>query len=268
MKAGIIAPTQLIHKYCVTDYHLALAHMVVKDKTYAMEYRLRADQGEHVILDNSVVEMGEPVMPSTLSEAANDIHAAEVIVPDFTQDKEKTLEAAREYVPDLKGRLPEDTRLMVVPQGIDEEQWLECLHEMALNLGDVFHSVGIPKNLGPQRLAVLTELDSQREFLFPFDFHLLGTWGNPVEVHYIAVHFPWVRGVDSKIPVRAGLVGMALHPAAGLMQNRWDMPELRFDSFEDAYPSVTTHNVRVFVGWAKGPRLAEVIPIDGEGSGS
>jgi hypothetical protein len=84
------------------------------------------------------------------------------------------------------------------------------------------------------------------------EFHLLGTWSNPLEVEFMT-RYKWIRGVDSKAPVRFGQYGVALHPKDGLLADfREAIPPLDFDRPDDPMPVITDHNVRTYLNWARG----------------
>jgi hypothetical protein len=141
-------------------------------------------------------------------------------------------------------------RLMVVPQ--DEGEGPVCFVKSMykfLQIG-LIDSIGIPKSLGHGRLNVLRLIEGDRP---PgWQYHLLGTWGDPLEIRHVASDHPWVRGVDSKIPVRLGLNGIALHPTRGMMippEARYALPELDLNAEEDLFPYIVDHNIEVMLRW-------------------
>lgn len=260
MKAAVIAPTGLLKKYCTTGYHLALAHLM-DDKEYVSFYRDAAERGEHVILDNSVIELGEPVDAPWLLTACKRFKPTELVLADFPRQMDKTVEWATNFAPMFKQTFPE-LKLMAVPQWThpgNAEQWMECHFRLA-DIEDV-DTIGIPKftkELRPQICAMLHDYmvsydirpsGQDRE---PPEYHLLGTWGNPIEIVELA-KYDWIRGVDSKIPVRLGQLGIALHPHRGMLGDvRYNLPKLEFSNAEDPLPVITTHNCSVYEGWAHG----------------
>jgi hypothetical protein len=74
--------------------------------------------------------------------------------------------------------------------------------------------------------------------------------------------YKWIRGVDSKAPVRFGQQGIALHPERGLLGGnalRDAVPALDFNYADDPMPSITDHNVRTYLTWARGEKDADVL---------
>jgi len=259
MKAAIIAPTTLLSRYATGDYHLCLAHLVNSDKQYADFYRTRANAGDHVILDNSVIELGQPMFFSDLQRAIDKIHPVEFVLADFPREPTATLHWAEEYGFTLKGLYPE-MKLMAVPQWTKQKlpsEWLYNYNQ--LEELSCIDSIGIPKFLGKHRTMVCEELSHMRNP--KWEHHLLGTWGNPIEVKDLAEQFDWLRGVDSKAPVRAGLAGVAFHPEFGLLANRDALPPMNFAEAFDPMPIITWSNIKQFLGWAEGRTEAQVLAL-------
>lgn len=260
MRAAIISPTGLLGRYAKkTNYHLVLAHILWQnDKEYFDFYKRRIEAGDFVILDNSVIELGRPVDYEVLYKTCKELQPSELVLCDYPQDPRRTLEWAHTYGPKFKDEFPE-MQLMVVPQWFgskDPKNWLDSMWHLS-DL-DFVDTIGIPKFLSTARPKVIDALHDNRP---DKQYHLLGTWGNPVEVRAYE-GYNWIRGVDTKAPVRLGQYGVALHPHRGLLASmRSAVPDLDFQNSQDPLPIITEHNVKTYVGWTQG---AEVIPI-GEG---
>jgi hypothetical protein len=252
MEVAFIAPTKFLPRYCQTGYHLALAHQVLIDSKYAQFYLEQSRAGAHVILDNSVIELGYPLADEDLVRAAKAVEAREVVIPDKPGDKERTLRYLLETGPPLRHFLGTSVRLMAVPQGRSADEWLECMETMLRRAPGVVNTIGIGKFLKSIREEVIIELDMEfgRVGHLPIhDFHLLGTWGNPIEIRKLA-QYDWIRGVDTKLPVRLGLRGTALHPVLGMLSRIRPEP-LLFEEDIDAMPHITAWNCYVFETWAR-----------------
>ncbi len=207
MKAATILPTNYLNLIADKPFHMALAHLVGKDKKYTDFYRAEADKGAFVVMDNGVIE-GDQQNIKTILDKANLIHASEIILPDVYMDCEKTLANSYEALNYIKDNsLAAGIRLMVVPQGKSLVEWLQCAE---LLLDGPFDTIGIPKVLTKiggrdARLNVLMELKNRdNEKLKNREIHLLGCWENPIECTMIAKAeeagaIPPVRGVDSAI---------------------------------------------------------------------
>lgn len=247
MKAAIIAPTGLLSRYANTGYHLALAHLR-SNVRYVEFYKEARANGEFVILDNSVIELGRPVDFGELFRAIETFNPSEVVLCDFPRDPKKTFEWAYTNGPKLKENFP-NLKQMVVPQWYGSQtpnNWLESMwHLSELEWVD---TIGIPKFLKSMRPAIVMELDIKRPE--GKEFHLLGTYDNPIEVKQYKDK-TWIRGVDTKAPVRFGQSCIALHPTRGLVAARNAARPLEFDNPDDPMPIITTHNVRTFTDWAE-----------------
>jgi hypothetical protein len=226
---------------------------MLTDNDYLHFYQTRVNGGDYVILDNSVIELGQPVSYESLVNAVQALRPSELVLCDFPQNPFKTLQWAFEYGPRFKEEFP-DMKLMVVPQWYgskDHNNWIASMWELAeLDCVDV---IGIPKFLGSERPKVVDTLRRKRPDRK--EWHLLGTWENPAEVKAYE-HDTWIRGVDTKAPVRLGQYGVVLHPTRGLLASmRNSIPAMEFDMASDPLPIVTEHNVKTFISWATGKEL-------------
>lgn len=187
----------------LSDYHLILAHEVVKDKEYA-EYYSNLGKEHTIILDNGTVENGS-VQVGLVEEALKILNRKVICVaPDFLGDKDNTLEASTEFL--KKSNLPND-EVMIVPQGKDWKEWVECF-EAFDEIGG-FRWVGLPRiaedfggrSLIHQRAVQIHRLrHGMNESL---RFHLLGIQHTIDEVEW-AKHFGRsLVGVDSSAPLKA-----------------------------------------------------------------
>lgn len=249
MKLAVIAPKEHLLRYCRTDYHLALAHMM-DDPEYVRFYRDTAKG--FVILDNSVMELGAAVGSEFLEAAVQAFQPDELVLPDVPFDADTTFHNAEVYAPYFKMRYP-NLKLMVVPQGEDVVCWMKDYYRYLRIPG--IDTIGIPKHRKELRLGILEAIDRDRPFRW--EHHLLGTWGNPgTELPQVRDRFDWVRGVDSKIPVRLGRLGIALHPERGMLfDGRYELPELPLSVEDDPFPIVSAYNIDVMRRWTGG--LAE-----------
>jgi len=188
----------------LSDYHLILAHEVVADIQYA-EYYSNLGEEHTIILDNGTVENGS-VQVGLVDEALRILNRKVICVaPDFLGDKDNTLEASTEFL--KKCNLPED-EIMIVPQGKDWREWVECFES--------FHVIGGYRWVGLPRIA--EDFDGGRSWIHQnavqihrrangmnrsLRFHLLGIQHTMDEVEW-AKHFnKSIIGVDSSAPLKA-----------------------------------------------------------------
>ncbi len=187
-----------------TDYHLILAHEVLENDALR-EYYQRLNR-HVIILDNSVIELGEPLSAGELELAHSFFPASYLVLPDVIGDVPQTVELAKEWV---RNRRP-SRRLMVVPQGSHPKEWLECLDALVR----IIAPVGEELVVGIARLT--EDWEGGREFLYKEAtrlgvwngaYHLLGVQHKLEEVTWARQH-ALIWGVDSSLPGRAALMGL------------------------------------------------------------
>lgn len=84
-------PTAYLHEWApLCDLDFILAHQVLEDEDYAEFFRCRP-KGRELIMDNSLHELGHPLSPADLLEAAIRCRADYVITPDYVGDMEFNL---------------------------------------------------------------------------------------------------------------------------------------------------------------------------------
>lgn len=198
----------------ISDYHLILAHEVLGNEDVA-EYYQRLGKEHTILLDNSVVELGEAVGLDLLKPAWEKFPNAWGVVPDALADSAKTIQYACNFVEEI----PHSKKLMCVAQGSSVDDWLDCLRVITAILKPACEEllVGIPR--------IAQDLPGGREHLF-LEANRLGYWAGPWHLlgiqHTIdevlwAREWPNIWGVDSSLTGRAALAGM----------NYWDVQDLR-----------------------------------------
>lgn len=213
-KFAPVAPAHIVHDLdprCRGDYHLILAHDVVKHpKEYAEVY----DQwGMTVIMDNSVVELGGAVDLEMVADAVGHSNANIIVLPDVYKHGPATtdsiLSAHPRWASTFKAHLEtrKNAGFMVVPQGPGLEDFVKC----AETLTDLPHVTmwGIPRNLvevvgsREQATQICHMLAPERPI------HLLGFSDNLID-DMLCAHLPRVTGIDSAVPLRAASLGMRM----------------------------------------------------------
>ena len=107
-----------------TDYHLALTHLVLKYPEYAEFYKKKREQGDFVILDNSLIELGKAASLHKVLEAAKIINPSEIVLPDVFKDCEKTLIAVDDALEQFRNMtIDQDFQLQAVAHGRNKTEW-------------------------------------------------------------------------------------------------------------------------------------------------
>lgn len=247
MKVAFIAPPYLAEYIAPFGTILmGLAHQILQDDTDGHDHCVHLaalSSSRYLIVDNSLMELGQSVNPSDMVDAAWRVGADEIVLPDAFQDRQGTLDLIDESLGSLAGmalgrRADLAVDLMAVPQGTSSDEWLEC-YDRIYNLYVPSHvqTIGVPKSLArddPEgRIRTLRAIqDRWPDRIAKHAWHLLGVWnhchtrdwsmGEPVE---IAKLFPWVRSVDTSLPIYSSL-GFSERP-----------PEWDSTTFDDIGPA-------------------------------
>lgn len=221
---GPVAPPQILRALkdhgVLGTYHLLLAHDVLArgqeyyDLFGVKEWRTREGMlmtapEMTVILDNSVVELGDACDADTIATAAASCRANVVVLPDVLMDGPATVERTKGAIDSWKKQL--DNALgsastysfMVVPQGKTIEEWVTCAEQLA-DLPNVGWW-GIPRNfrkITGRKLAVRLA----RTFNPKRKIHLLG-FSDDIVDDILTARYERVEGIDSAVPLRAATLG-------------------------------------------------------------
>lgn len=159
--------------------HMYLTHMVEKYPQYAETAR---NAGGYKILDNSLIELGGSVDLQRVLNAAAQINADEIILPDVFQDGPATVEAVKGALQKLYDLYPMRNwpfKLMAVAQGKDVEEWCDCYTYLCQHPDiDV---IGIPKVCAKMHPAGRPFFVNELCDLSAKPHHLLGLWYSMTE---------------------------------------------------------------------------------------
>lgn len=233
MKVAIIAPSALLRKYAVTDYHLCLCHRILSDDVYASFYS--HEVRGFVILDNSAHELGVGGMLMDMKRASDLVHPDEVVLPDRLFFSDDTIKYSSESIDEFRRLAP---RVMGVPQGTTPSEWERCcreLIEMGVNTIGISKDYegwegGLPKLVATVRHLAWCSWQPQVDAI-----HMLG-WGRQLWQlnHLRAIQdsdptLP-IRGVDSAKPLVFAAHGVDLSrnnvTYPGRLENFFDLSEL------------------------------------------
>ncbi len=191
----------------LNDYLLLLAHDVVLHpaRYEQLVFDLRAWYGEDstfIIMDNGVIELGEPAPVHQIIEAANIVDASCVVAPDMVGSASGT----KKLVMDHGNLLCREYPMMLVPQGETLAEICAC----ADWLSEAYPANGTPRYWGvprwianklKTRAGILNYLNTYHS---PCKIHLLGMSSNR-EDDLESLKAPHVMGIDSANPLVLGL---------------------------------------------------------------
>lgn len=230
MRVATIVPISQLDLIEEQDYHLCLAHLAPKSKSYREFYTRQSQKpGSYVILDNGAAEgASQPI--EFLVEAALQIGAHELVLPDVLFDAAATLRSSYTALSYISSQNMDTLNTMVVPQGRTLQEWYRCAEVM---MGWPVTCIGISKFLSTKegyvaRLRARGFLEKEWLQEKPHrprkQVHLLGCNSHVGETLMVASKYS-VRGTDSAIAYIFTKAGVSL----GLHTSR---PKEEIDFFE------------------------------------
>lgn len=153
--------------------HMFLTHLVESNPTYR---KAALEAPGYKILDNSLIELGGAADLKRVLEAAEEIHADEIILPDVFQKGPETLEVVAQSIGYLKIAYPHGCpyRVMAVAQGRSRDEWAHCYSKL-LKMPEV-DVIGIPKVCAKMHPQGRAHFVKQICSLGTKEHHLLGLW--------------------------------------------------------------------------------------------
>lgn len=267
-KFAPIAPPHLLKSmrnqwgdHILGDYHLVLAHDIVENYKQWENGQI-LPSGSTVIIDNSIIELGEPVSADIMEEAFNilgDSHAYTrvIVLPDVFDDPGQTFRQSQSYLHTLKDRgRPgfEAAQYMYVLQAATMEHmhyitggfYVEELVRQGVEW------VSIPRRIadrfGTRTFALYTVL--QLQLIHPqLKIHLLGFSENVEDDIHCTLH-SGVSGIDSAVPIRLGQQDKVIQ-----IDYRGDQAGPRGTFWTDPHDKVSGwvgHNLHVVRSWLYG----------------
>lgn len=190
------------------SYHLILAHDVLKDEASMKAYGLHFQQVREyfkedtlLIMDNSIVELGDAVDMKVVAQAGAIVGADVLVLPDVMGDGPKTLLKFLEVIGQIQRDPIGNFDLMAVPQGPTISDFAACLEDFA-QFEEVTW-IGIPR-IATQQIGSRKDLiDLCWAINKDWSLHLLGFSDNVVD-DILCANYGRVEGIDSAVPLRAG----------------------------------------------------------------
>lgn len=227
------------------NYHLLLAHDVAKDPGYG-EFFDKLHMYT-VIMDNSVIELGNAVDLGVIKQACHNVPPTTVVLPDVLLDAKATVDSCQAALVEWRSAFADlldkpiaytsfKRGFMIVPQGNTIEEWAWCAEQFKNEPNINFW--GIPRNLvskiGTRRdaIEIAHALNPERVI------HLLGFSDNIID-DVICARSRFVEGIDSAVPLRIASEGheMSFVLKTGPRGTWWDTCEFnpRMDTNIEMY---------------------------------
>ena len=247
------------------DYDYALVHLFETEPTYLQFFKDSLAQGRHVLLDNSIFELGTTFDPDKYAYWIKELKPTEYIIPDVLEDTLGTMDHAldwKEKYSDLPGRT------IGVVQGKSYASLVQCydyldniigVDKIAISFDYSYYLEVCPhpnKWMGYAlgRVQTLTRLLNDGVINTEKPQHLLGC-ALPIEFMFYRKGFEWLESLDTSNPIVHAIVGFGYEPGGLDAKKSIKLIEL----LNTPEPSVATmhtikHNIQYFRSYVHGYR--------------
>ena len=203
------------------DYCYCLPHLLDESEEYKDYFQKSKEMGRYIIMDNSLHELGQPYDSKRLWYWMNYFKPNEFIVPDYWQDKTKTLVTSKEWI---NKTYPEETTPVAVVQSDCKSDAFECYQilkmqgyqKIAFSYGaDWYYKEGLKSTPDPNnkfvtkahgRYNTIKEFYQSKLINSKDRVHLLGC-NIPQEFSWYK-NMPFIESIDTSNPVIHGLAGV------------------------------------------------------------
>lgn len=233
MKYALIVPPpnlQIIDEFHL-GYHFILAQYC-KDPVYRDFYKQKHEQGHFIMMDNGAAELGASIDIKDVVEAANEVGADEIVMPDVLDDYVQTLQRTANAVEFVSRK-----QRAMVPQATNWKDWETCARLM-INMGCATLCVAKRYEKFPGGRSHALKIIMDHGWDRTHNIHLLGCYKNPLrEIRAAYRTMCKIRGVDTGAAIAYTQCGMALN-FSGHCSLNWKAP------FE---PDLARHNIDLYL---------------------
>lgn len=244
----------------MTDGDYCLVHLMDENETYRDLFLESSAYGNHIMLDNSIFELGEAYDSERYHYWINELRPEYYIIPDVLNDGKKTLERMEDWFTKYS-KIPAYTKPMAVVQGSTYEELFNTYTKIAFD--DRVGKVGIsfdsscyltdptaPAGLSREALFMrgrskfLSMLEEKNKANRNKPHHLLGC-SLPQEMYFYQ-QLSWVESVDTSSPVVNGLLGNKYSVTGLETKPSVKLFTLIDDEVRDDQWSVIKYNIMMF----------------------
>jgi len=205
------------------DYDYALVHLFEENKEYYNFYIESLKQGRHVLLDNSLFELGKAFEEEKFAYWVKKLEPTEYIIPDSWENAEETIKNLRSWVSNYD-KLP--GKKIGVVHGKTYEELVKCYKEVdvycdkiAISFGYSYYTKTFPHtnkfvSLALGRVKLLGDLLKDNIININKPHHLLGN-ALPIEGKFYN-KYNWIQTMDSSNPVVHAIKGKKYEINLGL----------------------------------------------------
>ncbi len=222
MKISHESPLSLLnHSRHYNDYDYALVHLFEEIPEYYNFFKESVEQGRHVLLDNSIFELGTAFDSGKFIEWIDKLKPTEYIIPDVLEDAIGTMDNALDWKEKYWGQTPKNSKSIGVVQGKSYADLVQCyqyldevigVDKIAISFDYSYYREVCPHPnkwmafaLG--RVQTLTQLLNDGIINKDKPHHLLGC-ALPIEFIFYR-DYDWIETLDTSNPVVHGIRGIA-----------------------------------------------------------
>lgn len=265
MKISHESPITLLDRSrSYNDYDYALVHLFDTDETYLKFFKDSVKKGRHVLLDNSIFELGEAYDAKKFLYWIKELQPTEYIIPDVLEDSAGTMKNAAEWKDEHIAHTGKSKSIGVV-QGQTYYQIVQCYKYLDKLIGvdklAFSFDYSLYLELAPHpnkwmsyalgRIRLLNMLMQDGIINKEKPHHLLGC-ALPIEFIFYRTGFEWIETLDTSNPVVHGLMGIEYEPGGLVDKQSIKLVDLLYRNINDEDVNKILHNVEIFRTYVKG----------------
>ena len=247
------------------SYCYALVHLFETEPEYYKFFQESVQTGRHVLLDNSIFELGTSFESERYLHWINELSPTEFIIPDVLEDTLGTMDKALEWKEEYEPGVNAGIKTIGVVQGKSYNDIINCydyldtvikVDKIAFSFDYSYYLEVCPHpnkwmsyTLG--RIQTLTRLLNDGIINKTKPHHLLGC-ALPIEFMFYRKGFEWIESMDSSNPIVHGLLGIG-YECGGLL----DKQSIKLVDLIHTIPTLNqmnfiNHNIKRFRSYVNG----------------
>lgn len=245
----------LIKSLEFNDYDYCLPHLMDENEKYKNFFIKSKELGRHVMMDNSLHELGTPYSEDRLFYWLQALQPQEFFVPDYWEDTTQSLVSAKKWAAIQHGF--KNTTFIAVVQAKKLSEAIECYQiykdlgykKIAFSYGTSYYnevSSHPNKNLGKAlgRITVISKLFDMGIINKTDKIHLLGC-SVPQEFGWYQ-DMPFIESIDTSNPVMATLDNLSYSGFGLSIKPKSCMNDNFHINKDDINMTLLDHNIRMF----------------------
>ena len=243
------------------DYDYALVHLFDKDPEYLTFYKESVKQGRHVLLDNSIFELGTAYDNKSFAKWVEQLQPTEYIVPDALEDIHKTIQQMDEW---NRNYITTPGKRIGVIQGKTPEELIDCYKYMDEYAGvdkiAISFDYSLYEELVPHKNKYISWMLGRATMLANMveagiintkkPHHLLGC-GLPQEFALYR-DYDWIETIDTSNPIVHGIQGIKYEHCGLQTKESIKLVDLLNIEVTNEQLYDITHNINYFRGYVNG----------------